>query len=53
MTTASYEQAIASTRSVLAGIGADQLGSATPCASWKVSDIINHVVGGQYYFRRR
>jgi uncharacterized protein (TIGR03086 family) len=50
MTTASYEQAIASTRSVLAGIGADQLGTATPCASWKVSDIINHVVGGQYYF---
>jgi uncharacterized protein (TIGR03086 family) len=50
MTTAPYEQAIASTRAILAGISTDQLDDATPCASWKVSDVINHVVGGQYFF---
>jgi len=45
-----FEQAVASTRSVLAAVKADQLDSASPCASWKVSDVINHVVGGQYFF---
>lgn len=44
------DQAIASTRSVLAGVSADQLGEQTPCATWKVSDLINHIVGGQYFF---
>lgn len=50
MSTAPYERAIESTRGVLAAIGSDQLGAGTPCASWKVSDIINHIVGGQYFF---
>lgn len=45
-----YEQAITSTRAVLTGIGPDQLEAATPCASWKVSDLVDHVVGGQYMF---
>jgi uncharacterized protein (TIGR03086 family) len=44
------EQAIASTRTVLTGVSKDQLGDATPCAAWKVSDLINHIVGGQYFF---
>ena len=51
MSTAPYEQAIASARAVLAAVEPDQLGAETPCASWKVSDIVNHVVGGQYFFR--
>jgi uncharacterized protein (TIGR03086 family) len=38
------------TRGVLAGVRPDQLDAATPCASWKVSDVINHLVGGQFYF---
>jgi uncharacterized protein (TIGR03086 family) len=50
MSTAPLEQAIASTRGVLAGIQPDQLASSTPCASWKVSDVINHIVGGQFFF---
>jgi uncharacterized protein (TIGR03086 family) len=50
MSTAPYEQAIASTRSMLASVKPDQLALRTPCASWKVSDVINHVVGGQYFF---
>jgi uncharacterized protein (TIGR03086 family) len=44
------EQAIASTRGVLAGVSKQQLGDATPCTRWKVSDLINHIVGGQYFF---
>lgn len=50
MTTEPLEQAIASTRGVLAGVTKQQLGNDTPCAKWKVSDLINHVVGGQYFF---
>jgi uncharacterized protein (TIGR03086 family) len=44
------EQAIASTRVVLTGVSKDQLGDETPCADWKVSDLINHIVGGQLFF---
>jgi uncharacterized protein (TIGR03086 family) len=44
------EQAIAATRQVLSGVSKDQLGDVTPCAAWKVSDLINHIVGGQYFF---
>jgi len=50
MSTEQLEQAIASTRSVLTSITPDQLGQASPCASWKVSDVINHVVGAQFFF---
>jgi uncharacterized protein (TIGR03086 family) len=31
---------------VLAAVTPDQLGAATPCASWSVADVINHVVNG-------
>ncbi|MDP9465469.1 MAG: TIGR03086 family metal-binding protein [Actinomycetota bacterium] len=44
------EQAIASTRAVLSGVQPEKLTSATPCASWKVADVINHIVGGQHFF---
>ena len=40
----------ASTRSVLANITADQLQNSTPCASWDVAGIINHVIGAQGFF---
>ena len=50
MTTEVLEQAIATTRGVLANVSPDQLDDATPCASWKVRDLINHIVGGQYFF---
>jgi uncharacterized protein (TIGR03086 family) len=50
MSTAALEQAISSTRAVLAGVKPDQLDDLTPCASWKVRDLVNHVVGGQYFF---
>ena len=50
MATEPLEQAVASTRAVLAAVSSDQLGDDTPCATWKVSDLINHIVGGQYFF---
>jgi uncharacterized protein (TIGR03086 family) len=50
MTTEPIEQAIATTRAVLSGVKKEQLGDSSPCALWKVSDLINHIVGGQYFF---
>lgn len=50
MSTAPLEQAIEAAKSVLAGVKADQLGASTPCASWKVSELVNHIVGGQHFF---
>ena len=50
MSTTALEQAIESTRSVLAGVREDQLGADTPCASWTVAALINHIVGGQFFF---
>jgi uncharacterized protein (TIGR03086 family) len=50
MATEMLEQAIAATRGVLVNVSKEQLADDTPCAQWKVSDVINHVVGGQYFF---
>ena len=50
MSTAPYEHAIASAKKVLAGVKPEHLTAQTPCASWKVSDLVNHMVGGQYFF---
>jgi uncharacterized protein (TIGR03086 family) len=50
MSTKPLEQAIASTRIVLQAVSKDQLSEDTPCAAWKVSDLINHIVGGLYFF---
>jgi uncharacterized protein (TIGR03086 family) len=50
MTTETLERAMGVAKSVLAGIGSDQLHQPTPCASWDVSGVINHVVGGSFFF---
>lgn len=50
MSTQPLEQAIQSTRAVLAQVRPDQLSDRTPCQSWKVSDLINHVVGTHAFF---
>jgi uncharacterized protein (TIGR03086 family) len=44
------ERAIASTRGVLERVTTEQLDNDTPCASWKVRDVVNHIVGGTYTF---
>jgi uncharacterized protein (TIGR03086 family) len=43
-------QAFASTAGVLAEVDAQQLDGATPCASWRVRELINHIVGGAISF---
>jgi uncharacterized protein (TIGR03086 family) len=40
----------ASTARVLAGVQPEQLDLDTPCASWKVRNIVNHIVGGTTFF---
>lgn len=43
-------QGFASTGRILAGVSPDQLGAATPCASWTVRDLVDHIVGGATFF---
>ena len=50
MSTDGLRRAFASTRRVVANITPDQYYLPTPCASWKVRDILNHVVGGSHWF---
>lgn len=50
MSTENYEAACASTRSVLASLQADHMAVQTPCESWDVAGVINHVVGGTHFF---
>jgi len=50
MSTQPLEQAIAATRGVLANLSADQMQMSTPCASWNVSELVNHIVGGHQFF---
>jgi uncharacterized protein (TIGR03086 family) len=50
MITQPLEDAIASTRSILGNVTPSQLDDATPCASWKVRDVINHVIGTHVFF---
>jgi uncharacterized protein (TIGR03086 family) len=45
------EQANASTEKILANVSADQLALASPCASWAVSDVVNHLVGNNFWFQ--
>lgn len=50
MATEGFEQAVGVAKGVLGKVKADQLDDPTPCASWKVRDLINHLVGGSYFF---
>ena len=50
MSTQPLQQAQAISRTVLEQISADQMTNPTPCASWDVAGLVNHVVGGQHFF---
>jgi uncharacterized protein (TIGR03086 family) len=50
MTTEMLERAFTSSRSVLVNLTPDQLALPTPCASWDVRALVNHMVGGPFYF---
>jgi uncharacterized protein (TIGR03086 family) len=43
-------RANASTEKVLANASRDQLGLTSPCASWRVRDVVNHLVGNNFWF---
>jgi uncharacterized protein (TIGR03086 family) len=50
MSTEGLAAAFASTRHVMRGVSADQLDKPTPCASWDVRQLINHIIGGSHWF---
>jgi uncharacterized protein (TIGR03086 family) len=50
VSTAPLDQAVSTARSIIANVKPDQLDAQSPCASWKVADVINHVVGGHHFF---
>jgi uncharacterized protein (TIGR03086 family) len=50
MSADALEQAFASSAKVLASVQAGDLDKATPCATWKVRDVVNHMVGGTHFF---
>ncbi len=50
MSTEGLATALASTRGIVAGVGADQFDDPTPCASWDVRRLVNHIVGGSHWF---
>jgi len=49
MSTEVLEQAFASTRGVLCNVTPKQLDDPTPCASWNVRDLLNHIISGPYH----
>jgi uncharacterized protein (TIGR03086 family) len=44
------ERAMASTEAILARVSPADLELPSPCASWKVRDLVNHIVGGTFWF---
>lgn len=50
MSTAPLKQSIRSARAVLDEVKPEHMQRQTPCASWKVADLINHMIGAQYFF---
>lgn len=50
MSTEALERAVESTKVVLAKVDPDRLGDPTPCGSWDMRALINHVVGGMHWF---
>ncbi|MGZ4713750.1 MAG: TIGR03086 family metal-binding protein [Acidimicrobiia bacterium] len=50
MSTEALEQAFATTRGVLANVSPDQYDQPTPCESWDVRALVNHIVGGTHFY---
>jgi uncharacterized protein (TIGR03086 family) len=50
VSTAPLDQAVSTARAIIANVKPDQLDAPSPCASWKVGDVINHVIGGHHFF---
>lgn len=50
MPTAPLHQAVQVARTVMAQVGPDQFDRPTPCASWTVSSLIEHMIGSHGFF---
>jgi hypothetical protein len=52
MTAELLAQSFASTRSILDNVNPDQIEAAgpTPCVSWSVKELVDHIVNGTTYF---
>lgn len=48
--TASLERAVGVGQQVLAGIAKEDMDQPTPCASWNVGQLVNHLIGANYFF---
>ena len=44
-----HAQALQATRAIVAGVKDDQWGDPTPCDGWDVRELVNHIVGGNYW----
>jgi uncharacterized protein (TIGR03086 family) len=44
-----HRQALDRTGEVVAGVGADQWGAATPCDGWDARELLNHIVSGNLW----
>jgi uncharacterized protein (TIGR03086 family) len=50
MTTEGLASVFALTRGVLSNVRPDQLDDPTPCMTWDVRQLVNHIVGGSHWF---
>jgi uncharacterized protein (TIGR03086 family) len=50
MNTDMLREAFTTTRALVAGVSHDQLDDPTPCQSWKVRDLLNHIVSGSQWY---
>jgi uncharacterized protein (TIGR03086 family) len=44
-----HDRALGDTRRSVAGVGGDQWKLSTPCEGWDVRELVNHVVGGNFW----
>lgn len=50
MNAARVQLAVEAARVVVANVSRDELGASTPCASWDVGELVNHMVHRQTFF---
>jgi uncharacterized protein (TIGR03086 family) len=49
VSTEALEQAFADARGILANVKSEQLSEPTPCQSWQVRDVVNHMIGVSFF----
>src|SRR5689334_7028608 len=47
---ARFDRAVASSLQVLAGVEPSHMDGSTPCASWNVREVLNHMIGASDFF---